>query len=51
MLVFGGPVFHKVLLELLRRVWSKVQVFATWDVLVDPMLKKGNLIIGEALVN
>ena len=44
MLVFGGPVLHKVLLELFQKVWSEGQVFAAWrDALVVPVPKKSDL--------
>ena len=37
MLVFGGPVLHRALLNLFRKVWREVCVFDEWrDALVVP---------------
>ena len=44
MLVFGGPVLHRVLLNLFRKVWGEGCVFDDWrDALVIPVPKRGNL--------
>jgi len=44
MLVSGGPVLHRVLLGLFRRVWREGCVFGEWrDALVVPVPKRGDL--------
>ena len=44
MTVAGGPVLHRVLLNLFRQVWGKGCVFDEWrDALVVPVPKRGDL--------
>ena len=44
MIVAGGPVLHRVLLNLFRQVWGEGCVFDEWrDALVVPVLKRGDL--------
>lgn len=48
MLTIGGPVLHKVLLELFQRVWSEGQVYAAQrDALIAPVPKKSYLTMCE----
>ena len=44
MIVAGGPVLHRVLLNLFRQVWGEGCVFDEWrDALVVPVPKRGDL--------
>ena len=44
MIVAGGPVLHRVLLNLFRQVWGEGCVFDEWkDALVVPVPKSGDL--------
>ena len=41
MVVFGGFVLHKLLLDLFQRAWSEDRVFAAWrDALVVPVQRQ-----------